>query len=227
MSLLTTNSRPRTCFLGPLVNENDSVQIPYEVYECGNYSLAILTDTLLKDGQGVVLQNKSGEKKFIVESIKSAAGRYKLYSKDTNSGELLSTLVSEKVKPQTPRFDLAAGAEVFVRTFGSKQVFLLNLTNLSTTGFKMNSGNVTHKIPFRENTIVEVQVPRQDDIPYDFTLLGKIVWVGDDKQSKSKKSFGVSLIDFEITDIPTWRNLVKKREQAEFKRKSKSLALVT
>ena len=56
MSLLTTNSRPRTCFLGPLVNENDSVQIPYEVYECGNYSLAILTDTLLKDGQGVVLQ---------------------------------------------------------------------------------------------------------------------------------------------------------------------------
>ena len=91
----------------------------------------------------------------------------------------------------------------------------------------MNSGNVTHKIPFRENTIVEVQVPRQDDIPYDFRLLGKIVWVGDDKQSKSKKSFGVSLIDFEITDIPTWRNLVKKREQAEFKRKSKSLELVT
>ena len=53
MSLLTTNSRPRTCFLGPLVNENDSVQIPYEVYECGNYSLAILTDTFLKDGQGL------------------------------------------------------------------------------------------------------------------------------------------------------------------------------
>ena len=85
---------------------------------------------------------------------------------DANSGGVtFNTELSEKVEPQTPRFDLAAGAEVFVRTFGSKQVFCLNMTNLSTTGFKMNSGNVTHKIPFRENTIVEVQVPRQDDIP--------------------------------------------------------------
>ena len=63
MDLSVTTSRPTTCFLGPLVSEKDKVQIPYEIYEIGNYSLAIKTDKELNNGQSVVLQHKVGMKK--------------------------------------------------------------------------------------------------------------------------------------------------------------------
>ncbi len=226
MDLSVTTSRPTTCFLGPLVSEKDKVQIPYEIYEIGNYSLAIKTDKELNNGQSVVLQNKVGMKKFLVEPIKKSEGRYKLYSDNSESNDLLVSLMSEKVKAQTPRFDVPVETEVFVKTFGSKQVFLLNLTNLSATGFRMDTGNITHKIPFRENTLLEVRVPKQEGVGSEFTLLAKVVWVSDDRKSKLKNGFGVTLVDFEESDIANWKSIVKKHEESEFQDKSSSLKLV-
>lgn len=226
MNPSSTTSRPTTCFLGPLVSDDDNVQIPYEIYEIGNYTLAIKTEKELNNGQSVVLQNKVGAKRFLVESIKKSEGRYKLYSDNFESNELLVNLMTEKVKAQTPRFDIPVETEVFVKTFGSKQVFLLNLTNLSVTGFRMDTGNITHKIPFRENTLLEVRVPRQEAVSSEFTLLGKVVWASDDKQSKLKNCFGVTLVDFEESDIANWKSIVRKHEENEFQNKSSSLKLV-
>ena len=226
MDLSVTTSRPTTCFLGPLVSEKDKVQIPYEIYEIGNYSLAIKTDKELNNGQSVVLQHKVGMKKFLVEPLKKSEGRYKLYSGNNESNELLVSLLSEKVKAQTPRFDVPVETDVFVKTFGSKQVFLLNLTNLSATGFRMDTGNITHKIPFRENTLLEIRVPKQEGVSSEFTLLGKVVWVSDDKKAKLKNGFGVTLVDFEESDIANWKSVVKKNEDNEFQDKLSSLSLV-
>ena len=68
--------------LGPLVTEDDTEQIQHEVYKMGTYSFAIKTDSVLTEGQTLVLHNKLGHKKFHVEPILDFEGHFKLYSEE-------------------------------------------------------------------------------------------------------------------------------------------------
>ena len=46
------------------------------------------------------------------------------------------------------------------------------------------------------------------------------------KKSKLKNGFGVTLVDFEESDIANWKSIVKKHEENEFQDKLSSLSLV-
>ena len=114
--------------LGPLVTEDDTEQIQYEVGEMGTYSFAIKTDSVLTEGQTLVLHNKLGHKKFHVEPILDFEGHFKLYSEEHTRLSNLAVFKGERPSTQSPRFDMDMETRVFVKTFGSKLPFMMDLT---------------------------------------------------------------------------------------------------
>ena len=65
-------------------------------------------------------------------------------------------------------------------------------------------------------------MPLQPGISKDISVLGKVVWVTDDSKSRLKDKFGVTLVDFEESEISNWHELVSRFEKNEYESKAEN-----
>ena len=187
--------------LGPLVTEDDTEQIQYEVYEMGTYSFAIKTDSVLTEGQTLVLHNKLGHKKFHVEPILDFEGHFKLYSEEHTRLSNLAVFKGERPSTQSPRFDMDMETRVFVKTFGSASIYD-GLNKCFKTGFRMDTGNMTHKIPLEKILLLKLLC--------HFSLVSQKIFL------YWEKLFGLLMTvsrDLKISSVSRWLTLKNQKSQ--------------
>lgn len=214
---------------GPMHSETDDTPIPYLPFQMSKYSLGIVAHDGLDVGSEIVVNAPIGSIPLRVigidrQGVPPGGARYNLMSTlpdmDFETAyESVGTSNQRLCGVRQTRFQTLPPVVVVSKTFGSTSIYDFVSVNASKSGILMmaTKGNV----PFREGTLVEVEIQRnQHWLDRDLSLHARVVHhtLVEGKIKHKTHYVGLELKDFVQNGEHIWRKALEKLEKANIKR---------
>lgn len=123
------------------------------------------------------------------------------------SGRSNRPLTAPESKVRAKRLQPQARMTAETRTIGAPLAFVMQLENVSQTGFLLSSA-VHGRVPYQINTLIELTLdPKANVIGRPIHLLGRVVRTNP-SDAGGQKQFGVQIVQMDSRDHASWEKFV-------------------